>query len=125
MTKRTVYGYVKDTNRRPVSGVRVTAFHSDADDDDRMGRVLTNSNGYYEIHYDGGHWDPCPHSWNCWRPDIYVAVSGRKWKNRGPLYSGKPMCSDLYYGYERAAQSRTGHQKKAPTRDATFGQVNK
>ena len=106
VTSRTIYGYVRDSFGRPVSGVRVTAFDSDPDDDDQMGRVFTDSRGYYEIHYRGGHWDPCPHQWTCWRPDIYVTVSARRWKIVGPRYDGKPLCNDVEYGWQRVATSR-------------------
>ena len=104
--RRTIYGYVRDRNGRGVGGVRVTAFDADPGADDLMGRVYTNSRGYYEIHYRGGHWDPCPHRWTCWRPDIYVTVSGRDWKVEGDRYEGKPLCHNVTYGWRRESKSR-------------------
>lgn len=85
VTLRTIYGYVRDNRGQPVSNVRVTAFDADVGNDQFMGRVMTDSRGYYEIHYNGGHWDDCPHEWDCWRPDIFVTVSVRRWKITGPL----------------------------------------
>ena len=106
VTRRTIYGWVRDSSGRPVAGVRVTAFDADPGRDDLMGRVYTDGNGYYEIHYRGGHWDPCPHRWTCWRPDIYVTVSARKWKVSGDRYDGKPLCNNVTYGWRRETTSR-------------------
>jgi hypothetical protein len=111
VTLRTVYGYVRDHAAQPIAGVRVQAFDADdLDDDDFMGDAITNAAGYFEIHYDGGHWDPCPHEWVCWRPDIYVAVSSRQWVNHGSVYAGnwdglRPKCSNLEYAWQPVAFS--------------------
>lgn len=106
VTRRTIYGHVRDQYGRGVASVRVTAFDSDPGTDDLMGRVYTDRNGYYEIHYRGGHWDPCPHRWTCWRPDIYVTVSARDWKVQGDRYDGKPLCRNVTYGWNRVRRSR-------------------
>ena len=73
----------------PVIGARVQVWDSDpGDTDDLMATVYTNSNGDYRARYRGGHWDPAPHWWTIWRPDIYIKVSvfhngrwitGRSW----------------------------------------------
>lgn len=100
---------MKDRLDRPAEGVRVTAFDSDIFDDEQMGRAMTDSKGYYEIQYRGGHWDSCPHEWNCWRPDIYVTLSVRRWKVDGwryEHYNNLPSCLDVKYGWERLGQSR-------------------
>jgi hypothetical protein len=74
---RSVFGYITDKNDNPAAGVRVKAFDNDTwpNPDDLMGITMTNSNGYYEIHYAGGHWDSAPHWWTIWRPDIFIRVS--------------------------------------------------
>ena len=115
--KRTIYGFVRDTAGKAVQGVRVQAF--DDDDpaaDSSMGVTYTDATGFYEIHYAGGHWDPCPHEITCWRPDIYVAVSVRRWKLElelpytfytGPEWDGAlPLCRSFKYGWQRVANSR-------------------
>lgn len=74
--KRTVKGTITDKNGNPAANVRVKALDDDwPDSDDLMGTAMTNSNGYYEIHYEGGHWDTAPHWWTIWRPDIFIRVS--------------------------------------------------
>lgn len=76
MCPRTVYGYITDKNGNPAANVRVKALDSDLlSPDDLMGTAMTDSNGYYEIHYEGGHWDSAPHWWTIWRPDIFIRVS--------------------------------------------------
>lgn len=76
MAARTITGKVthQDTGA-PVAGARVRAWDSDLNPDDLMGTTFTNANGNYTITYAGGHWDPCPHRWTCWRPDIYMTVA--------------------------------------------------
>lgn len=111
VTKRTIYGYVRDAQQQPMAGFRVQAFDADdLDDDDYMGEVFTDANGYYELHYDGGHWDPCPHEITCWRPDIYIVVSARTWIDHGSVYTGpwgspRPICSNLEYAWQTATVS--------------------
>lgn len=75
--KRTVSGYITDKNGNPAANVRVKAIDDDLwpNPDDLMGTAITNSSGYYEIHYEGGHWDNAPHWWTIWRPDIFIRVS--------------------------------------------------
>src|SRR6266481_2318508 len=66
---RTVKGVIKDRNGNPAPGLRVKALDYDwSSSDDEMGTATTDANGYYEIHYAGGHWDPAPHWWTAWRP---------------------------------------------------------
>lgn len=73
---RTVRGYITGRDGNPARNVRVKAMDSDwPDEDDVMETAMTDYNGYYEIHYEGGHWDPAPHSWTYWRPDIFIRVS--------------------------------------------------
>lgn len=97
---RTVYGTITDKNGNPARNLRVRAMDSDTwpNPDDRMGDAMTDSNGYYEIHYEGKHWDAFPHRWTRWRPDIYIKVAapvnGRcdngKWKpDRNWKYLGR------------------------------------
>lgn len=76
---RTVYGYITDKHGNPAANVRVKAFDNDwwPNPDDLMGIAMTDANGYYEIHYEGGHWDSAPHWWTIWRPDIFIRVSVR------------------------------------------------
>jgi hypothetical protein len=111
VVERTIYGYIRDQASQPIAGVRVRALDADdLDDDDFMGEVTTSSTGYFEIHYDGGHWDPCPHEWDCWRPDIYVQVLSRQWVNYGKVYAGpwdgmRPKCSSLEYEWRLVDQS--------------------
>ena len=76
MCPRTVYGYITNKNGHPAPGLRVRAFDHDLlSPDDLMGTDMTDGNGYYEIHYESGHWDSAPHAWTIWRPDIYIKVS--------------------------------------------------
>lgn len=74
---RTVKGTITDKNGNAAHNVRVKALDNDPwpNPDDFMGVDETDSNGYYEIHYEGGHWDSAPHSWTIWRPDIFIRVS--------------------------------------------------
>lgn len=74
--KRTVSGYITDKNGNAAANLRVKALDADwPDSDDLMGITMTDSHGYYEIHYEGGHWDSVPHWWTVWRPDIFIRVS--------------------------------------------------
>jgi protocatechuate 3,4-dioxygenase beta subunit len=63
-----------ETDGTPVEGALVEAWDADIGYDDYMGDDKTNSNGYYEINYADGHWDPAPHRITTWRPDIYIKV---------------------------------------------------
>jgi hypothetical protein len=104
-TARTVWGVITyEDDGSPAVGVRVSAYDSDVnnpftqtpdtlspvdrprgilpdvsapEDDDFMGASTTDNQGNYVIAYDAGHWDPAPHGWTYWRPDIYIMVSGR------------------------------------------------
>lgn len=73
---RTVKGTITDASTgNPISGALVYAWDSDSTSgDDFMGCGCTNNNGQYAIQYASGHWDPAPHSWTYWRPDIYIVV---------------------------------------------------
>ncbi|MBU1978869.1 MAG: hypothetical protein KJ958_06835 [Gammaproteobacteria bacterium] len=75
--KETVSGVITDKIDRPVAGVRVRLFDSDATSaDDLMAPpAFTNDTGYYKFHYEGRHWDTAPHGITKWRPDIYIKVS--------------------------------------------------
>jgi len=77
--ERTVKGIITDKNGNPAANVRVKAFDDDAwpNPDDLMGQTMTDSAGYYEIHYEGKHWDTAAHWWTIWRPDIFIRVSAR------------------------------------------------
>lgn len=87
IARRTVKGRITyEIDDNPVEGARVQAWDSDVGSDDKMGEAFTNSDGYYEIHYEGGHWDPAPDWWTIWRPDIYIKVaisSGGRWIDAG------------------------------------------
>ena len=91
--KRTVKGHITDKNGNPAASVRVKALDNDTwpNPDDLMGTAMTNSNGYYEIHYEGGHWDMAPHWWTIWRPDIFIRVSAsvNGWCDDGDWDPGK------------------------------------
>jgi hypothetical protein len=72
---RTVRGTISDANSgNPVAGAFVVLYDSDPGADDLMGSTYTDSNGQYAIQYAGGHWDPAPHRYTIWRPDIYIKV---------------------------------------------------
>lgn len=90
---RTVYGHITDKNGNPAANVRVRALDNDwwPNPDDPMGTAMTDSNGYYEIHYRGGHWDPKILWWKTWRPDIFIRVSApvNGWCDDGKWIPGK------------------------------------
>lgn len=76
LADRTVMGTITDKNDQPAGNVRVKALDNDTfSGDDEMGVDITDSNGYYEIHYAGGHWDPAWPFSTTWRPDIFIRVS--------------------------------------------------
>ncbi len=76
--RRTIRGRITDKNGNPVQNARVRAYDNDwPDSDDLMGTAYTDGNGNYTIHYEGGHWDPAPHSITIWRPDIFIKVAVR------------------------------------------------
>src|SRR6266704_5311667 len=72
---RKVYGVVTGlANGAPVQGARVEAWDRDYGTDDKMGETLTLADGSYVINYEGKHWDSCPETMTCFRPDIYIRV---------------------------------------------------
>jgi hypothetical protein len=75
MTRKIKGKVMSTTKPGPLKGYKVEAYdHDDFDDDDFMGRAITNSEGDFSITYKGGHWDPAPHEWTWWRPDIYIQI---------------------------------------------------
>ena len=123
---RIVFGQIKwcenvpEDGGKPAVGVKVTAWDADVlppplalvqinpvehlnptpirdYGDDLMGTDITDSNGDYIIHYDGGWttWDWAPHKSGyegVWRPDIYIRVEvGGKQVIRSDIAFGHPM----------------------------------
>ncbi|MDR8389520.1 hypothetical protein NC796_00130 [Aliifodinibius sp. S!AR15-10] len=75
MARRILGRILSTDNMQPLEGYRVEAYdHDEFDSDDYMGSDISNQNGDYSINYRGGHWDPAPHEWTWWRPDIYVRI---------------------------------------------------
>ena len=73
---RVIHGTVTNQSNQPLVNVKIEAWDDDSpDDDDRMGVVYTDASGNYELHYNGGHWDPAPHNITIWRPDIYITAN--------------------------------------------------
>jgi len=102
---RKIFGTIRDATDggRPVQGLRVQAWDDDyPDGDDFMGEAITDANGYYEINYSGGHWDPLasPRA-TTWRPDIYVTVAiknaGGQWvqMKKSGVHSDHKLEEDL------------------------------
>jgi len=76
--KRTISGKITDKNGNPIRNARVRAYDSDfGSSDDLMKTVYTDNNGRYTLTFEGKHWDPAPHWWTIWCPDIYIWVSIR------------------------------------------------
>lgn len=75
---RTIKGTIKHGGTGlPIAGANVIAWDADskyASNDDKMGEDTTNRNGYYEIHYARGDWDPPNPLDETERPDIFIRV---------------------------------------------------
>ncbi|MBT8440643.1 MAG: carboxypeptidase-like regulatory domain-containing protein, partial [Gammaproteobacteria bacterium] len=101
LAARTISGTISyEMDGSPVNGARVQAWDSDLDWDDFMGEDYTDTNGRYEIRYEGGHWDPAPHAITVWRPDIYLKVfipSNNQWieVRKSEKYNNHPHRDNL------------------------------
>lgn len=112
LAKGVVKGRITDKNGRPASGVRVKVMDDDDPSAEEMASGFTDTNGNYQLRYEGKHWDASPsHAWTIWRPDIFIRVSAavkgwcddgewdstRRWLHLGDsgVTSNHPLRDDL------------------------------